>query len=103
MHITGSIPNHIARAYGITPKPSAAPVSRTAPVTSPQLTGNVTPAPATERIQNLIGARVSGGIDFAAASTPTRPGGAYQLYTRAADKIEAATAIQIGRSLDVTG
>jgi hypothetical protein len=103
MRITGSIPNHIARAYGITPKPPATTIGRTAPVTSPQPTSSIAPAPATERIQNLIGARVSGGIDFAAASTPTRPGGAYQLYTRAADKIEAATAIQIGRSLDVTG
>ncbi len=47
----------------------------------------------------------SAGQDFTlGASVTMLPGGEiFQLYTRAADKIEAAVAVQLGRSIDVTG
>lgn len=57
-----------------------------------------------QRAERLIGGRVPGSADPGAAATPTAPGGeVFQLYTRAADKIEAAVAVQLGRSIDVTG
>lgn len=118
MQINGSIPIHVARAYGV--KPPAAPVPApaaakpasmpfttpfTAPVTAPT-PSLAPPAPAptsTESVSSLVGGRVSRPIDFSAEPVAARSSHAFQLYTRAADKIEAAVAVQIGRTIDVTG
>ena len=89
MLINGSIPIHVARAYGV--KPPAAPIP-------------AVPAAAArpaEGVSSLVAGRVARPVDFAAEPAP--PGHAYQLYTRAADKIEAAVAVTIGRAIDVTG
>lgn len=52
----------------------------------------------------LIAASVNRPISFE-AHTPasSTPKAALQLYTRDADKLEAAIAIQVGRSIDLTG
>jgi len=102
MRINGSIPIHIARAYGLPPTKNVAPVRPSDPI---EKTGRAD-APPTQRgpgnIEKLVAGKVPGAVDFASASTPTSPAGAYQLYTRAADKIEAAVAVQLGRNIDVT-
>jgi hypothetical protein len=98
MRITGSgnlIPPHVARAYGVpNAKPFALPAA-TAPA-SPA-------APATSPAQSLVAGQVRGPIEFDGTSVPRPAAGVFHMYTRAADKIEAATAIQIGRTLDIKG
>ena len=61
-------------------------------------------APTTRAPDQLIAASVNRPVSFE-AHTPasSTPKAALQLYTRAADKLEVATAIQIGRSIDRTG
>ena len=55
-------------------------------------------------IDQLIAGKVTQAVDFNTSTLP-RPSTSepFQLYTRAADKIEAAVAVQVGRALDVTG
>ena len=103
MRITGSIPIHIARAYNIVQARPAAPVQQTHQIAQSQRAEKVDAYKPSESVQQLIAGNVSGPVDFISASTPTSQAGAYQLYTRAADKIEAATAVQIGQSIDITG
>lgn len=107
MRIDSSLPMHIAKAYGVTPnRPAAGPKA----ADPPQLIQAVRPADAyepadrTSPIDQLIAGNVSQAVDFDTSTLP-RPNAAepFQLYTRAADKIEAAVAVQIGRALDVTG
>lgn len=90
MQINTSIPMHVARAYGVKP---------TAPMAPP----TAAPAPTTGSVSALVGGRVSRPIDFNAEPAAAPPSHAFQMYTRAADKIEAAVAVQLGRSIDVTG
>lgn len=52
--------------------------------------------------QQLVAATVSGGIDFTSGPT-ARPGAALPFYRRPGEQNAAATAIAIGRSLDVQG
>ena len=68
------------------------------------------PAPSTRsareasslNIGRLVAARVPGGMEFdTSAMTPIRSSGAYQMYTRAADRLEAATGVQCGRVIDL--
>lgn len=97
MHIPPTnfqLPMHIAQAYGMRAS-SAVPQNRAAGKESAGATGQ------------LVAGSVSEPVNFEA--TPTAhdaaaiPAPVFQMYTRAADRIEAATAIQIGRSIDVTG
>lgn len=85
MRIGGpSNPFHIAKAY--------APVASSA-------AGNVAGP------SRLIAAKVSGGVDFSAASAPSSPpvAGAYPMYAHPADRNAAATGIALGRRIDVAG
>ena len=55
-------------------------------------------------IDRLVAGTVNQPISFnGAATSDPSDGAAFQLYNRAADKIEVATAINVGRSIDVTG
>jgi hypothetical protein len=107
MRITGSgnlIPPHVARAYGVpNAKPFALPaatasVSPAAPATSLDQASTAKPA-----TQSLVAGQVRGPIEFDGTSVPRPAAGVFHMYTRAADKIEAATAVQIGRTLDIKG
>jgi hypothetical protein len=104
MEIGGSLPFHIARAYGVAgrpPAPGAQDVNKPS-----QATPVAQPAQANgAAAQRLVAGSVSAPIDFDAPSLPSRPadGPTLQLYTRAADKIEAAVAVRVGRMLDVQG
>ncbi len=106
MQIGGSFPIHIARAYGARPAQSSAPgipIKAIAPPTRPDQTLNGS-APLGQTIDKLIGGQVNQSVNFDIASTPVNPAGnALQLYTRAADKIEAATGVLLGLSLDISG
>ena len=109
MRITGSgnlFPPHVARAYAAPAvRPSGAPAATDA--ASPL--GRVGPATdaraadASKGAQSLVAGHVTGPITFDGVSVPNPSRGVYHLYTRAADKIEAATAVQIGRAVDIKG
>ncbi len=83
-----SIPLHVARAYGLEVAQRAAAVK----------------AVRTADHESLVAGRVPGQVSFLpdAASTD-RSAGPYSLYNRAADKVEVAVAVQIGRTIDLTG
>lgn len=108
MRIGAPNPGYVLRAYGVkspaVSKP-AAPVALAA--AAPQIKPEQ-PAPASSTVASaaadrLIAGAVSGKVDFNQA-TPIQPAApALQLYTRAADKVEAATAIRIGQSIDIRG
>lgn len=125
MQISGSnIPFSAMQAYGlkkpIAPK-QAAPVAVAKPVTTAQraeqtrdvtVIGSIRPAAATTptsaasapKLQSIIAAKVPGAVSFDStgiAQAATAP--SLQLYTRAADRIEAAVAINIGRAIDMRG
>jgi len=115
MQVTGPIPFHAARAYGMSRPAGAAtpPLANKAAATAspanlahPSVSGatdtraaagiDTATAPVNGR---LIAGQVPGGVNFSGA-IPTQ-GTSLALYTRAADRVEAATAISIGRSLDL--
>ena len=118
MNISGSFPINAARAYGVGPtRPPvianrAAPLARIDPAPQTGAAHDVwKPAAApTSNVEQLVGGQVDGPV-FGSTPAPTprvtpgTPGtpGTYQLYTRAADKVEAATGVQVGRSIDVKG
>jgi hypothetical protein len=103
MRIDSSLPIHIARAYGVTPTKRPAPVARSGAIGPAQPTEKAAPHEPGEKVRQLVAGKVTGPVDFASASTPTSPAGPYQLYTRAADKIEAAVAVRTGQAIDVKG
>jgi hypothetical protein len=100
-----NLPLHIARAYGVQSQRPTSPTNRTNAATS-----NFSLRP--DRydpggpIRQLIAGAVTGKVDFSAAPGATKPASqqqVLQLYTRAADKVEAAVAVHVGRTLDVRG
>jgi len=81
MHIAGSITFEEARAYGV--------------LNTPEVVIE-TPTP---QVQQLVAARVPGEITFdGVAVSDMQP---LQLYTRCADRIEAATLLATGQHLDI--
>ena len=100
MRITGAIPINIARAYGVAPAKRAAPAN---PVAQVRPEPKVDAREPSANVQQLVAARVDQPVDFAPVRPPASASGAYQLYNRVADKIEAAVAVQIGRAIDVKG
>jgi hypothetical protein len=49
----------------------------------------------------LVAGRTPGGVEFRTQTSPSA--GSFAMYTRAADVNEIATAVAIGRRIDVTG
>lgn len=93
-----SMTPHIARAYGVQPLRPIGPTTATS--------GEMSIAPArahSPASHPLVAGRVRGAIEFDGVSVPRTHAATLNLYTRAADKIEAATAVQIGRTIDVKG
>lgn len=82
-----------ARAYGLH-APAARPVAPTAPAAAPERIGGA------ERGQSLVAGRVAGSVEFDGVAAPRR-GDALTLYSRSADRVEAAT--RLGVNLDVHG
>jgi hypothetical protein len=93
MSISGPLPFHVARAYGIPP------TTRGLPRPGPD-----TPTAAPQPIAgSLVAGRVDGPLAYEGGRSPVAEGSPLQLYTRAADKVEAAVAVRLGRAIDVRG
>lgn len=108
------IPFHAAQAYGIRPNGSARPggagqTPATGAIVPPRTAG----AERVDRISASLSNLVSGSVNSPVSQgvgfeQPTAPRGGtsdgrMQLYTRAADRIEVATDVAIGRTLDTRG
>ncbi len=107
MNVSGpNIPFHAARAYGIQRPATVAPVKQapTPESTSPAATiGSTDVAQTTPGVASrLVAGVVPGSIDFS-GSEPTPKNDALPFYRHPADRNAAAVAIQLGRSLDVSG
>ena len=84
-----------AKAYGV---PHARPATAVAGIIRPTTRGDaVNLSPGT---QNLVAGTVSQSASFDVARQAV-PGHVLQMYTRAADKIEAAVAVKHGRTIDL--
>lgn len=82
-----------SRAYGLR-------LIRQAPAT----TGASRPSPAARAPDQLVGASVREPVTFDSHHPArTTPPAVLPLYTRAADMVEVATVIHLGRSVDLTG
>jgi hypothetical protein len=103
------LPLNIAKAYGVKPTPIARPAGQ--PVVSrnddPQSSTVASIAPAavdayqrSSGISQLVAGTVNQPVNFDGAAASD---GSLRMYTRAADRIEAALGVQLGRSLDVKG
>ena len=106
MRIGGTLPPHIAQAYGIR---SSAPAARArsgeaaSPVARIEPRDTYEPS-ATSGAHRLVAGKVDRPLEFDGANVaPVRSADVLPLYTRAADKIEAAVGVHLGRSLDVNG
>ena len=98
MTIPSSLPMNIARAYGLVP---TQPISRPTPVGPRPLAPSVVPPRQRADVASITAGAVAGPVDFSPSASPAGPG--FQLYTRAADKVEAAVAVHVGSTLDVRG
>ena len=83
---------YVARAYGL-------PQARPAVAVEPMPAATATKLP--DNAQMLVAGRVSGPVEFDGVSVPRSHPAALSLYSRAADRIEAATAVHIGRTIDI--
>lgn len=95
-------PYHIARAYGVAPGSragSGTPVGPVAPSAPAEAHRDVRP----EGVRRLVAGAVPGGVQFDAGGAAQPSAGALPMYRHPADKNAAATAVNVGRSLDVRG
>lgn len=100
-----SLSFQMAQAYGVRTARQPQPISNLAPPLRPQQPDSFESASSAQR---LVAAKVAQPVSFdspASPIAPAAPGPAavYQMYTRAADKIEAAVAVHIGRAIDLRG
>jgi hypothetical protein len=108
MHITpGQFPVHAnlinaAKAYGVS---RPAPAAQAQPATPISFTIKPDVYEASVPAQKLVAGTVAGSVNFDGSPRAATPSNAYafQMYTRAADKVEAAVGVQVGRALDVSG
>lgn len=107
-------PYHLARAYNLSSakapaqvsqaQPSGAPADVRAPARVQDVPGVSlsSQSPASASINRLVAAVVPGRVDF--SGDIPRPGASeLAFYRHPADKNAAATGVQVGRSLDVSG
>ena len=94
MRIGNGLPFHIARAYGVARKPvSAGP-------TAPRQERTAGSAPARHP---LVGGSVPQPVAFDSSQRrPRSVADSLPMYNRAADTVEAAVAVQLGRMIDAT-
>lgn len=103
MEIGGPYPFRAAAAYqpgrGVQ-QPGDVRTKSVRPTTAMPSPRPVAPGP----IDRLVAARVPVGMEFNAPSmSPLRQANTFQLYTRDADRIEAATGVHRGRIVDLKG
>lgn len=105
MRITGvgTFPvSQIAKSYGLKAPAPAGALKFPKPVDATQSLAPPGAMQSSARVQQLVAAKVSQPVTFDSPSvTPLNHSPVLQMYTRAADKIEAAVGVQLGRTLDV--
>ena len=96
-------PYHIARAYGVQAPGRASGGSSSAAATTSS--SSVPEAVRPEGVRKLVAGVVPGGVAFDAGGSaqPSSPGASLPMYRHPADRNAAATAVSVGRSLDVRG
>ncbi len=103
-------PYHIARAYGLqgsgnvgpikpVQRAVTTPVQPVQPVMRDQGAGPLRDS----NLQKLVAGVVPGGVSFDASGEARPTGAALPFYRHPADKNAAATAVSVGRSLDIQG
>ncbi len=104
MRITLSQPVQPVKLYGIKPSRLGRP-GRSAATHRPHESGGRPEPPRLDQtVARLVAGVVRGPIAFGAQPQPGTPLGAtLPLYKRAADKVEAAVAVHLGRMIDVVG
>ncbi len=99
MEIRGPLPFHVAKAYGVVKTPAAAvahgAASGGASGGATRLVAGTVSVPADP---SLASNTVQG-----TASSGSRQTDAFPMYSRAADRVEVATAVALGRNLDMRG
>jgi hypothetical protein len=96
-------PYHIARAYGVQP-PASAGAAQASGVAAARPVGSEQPTSArSEGVRKLVAGVVPGGVAFDAGGGAQPAAAALPMYRHPADKNAAATAVTVGRSLDVRG
>lgn len=103
-------PYHIARAYGVQGGSNVGPVK---PIQRAVTTEVQPVAPVSrdngagilrdDNLQRVVAGVVPGGVSFGLDGSAQPSGTALPFYRHPADKNAAATAVSIGRSLDVQG
>lgn len=94
-------PFHIARAYGAAPGPRPRTI---APAEGVQSIPSDVGARALGTVGSLVAGVVPGGVSFKEDGSTAQPSApAIQMYRHPADKNAAATAVQVGKRLDVRG
>jgi len=102
---TGSLPFHIARAYGVEPDRPRVPVDQARQAVEAQRTEIRRELTNSQRnIARLIAGVVPGGIDFSRETPMPTDSDAIPFYRNAPEKNAASTSIHMtGRSIDVSG
>ena len=104
MRITFSQPAQLVEFYGIKLSGLARP-DRSAVTHRPHEAGGRPEPPRLDQtVARLVAGVVRGPIAFGPQPQPGTPlGSTLPLYKRAADKVEVAVAVQLGRMIDVVG
>lgn len=100
--IPPSIPFRVAQAYGVRApqSPATATPHEAARV---QAAADRVELSRTSKARSLVAAKVPQRMDYAVPAAPPAARGALTLYAHPADRHAAATAVRVGRSLDVQG
>lgn len=104
--IPPTIPFHVAQAYGVRPTQQTAAARATQNAQATEISAARPSGPSAKlpsAAQKLVGATVPGRVDFSGPTPTQTTDSTLQLYRHPAEKNAAATAVSIGRSLDVRG
>ncbi|MFT3686560.1 MAG: hypothetical protein QM783_16860 [Phycisphaerales bacterium] len=101
----------LARAYGsgaVTAPRQAGVVAKIAPTVPAAPADKVEVKQRAPALDALVGAVVPGKVEFSGdTAKPSQAGlgagGTYQMFRRPTDRMEAATAVSVGRRIDVQG
>ena len=100
MELRGPIPFSAAAAYGLPARPAPAASEPAAKANASAQT--MTPRPVDFLVAGTIRSDVNRGVGFDGDAVSTAPA-SMAMYSRTAERLEAATRVALGKSLDVTG
>ncbi|TVQ51277.1 MAG: hypothetical protein EA377_12935 [Phycisphaerales bacterium] len=94
----------MAQAYGMKAASRASKPTHASPPEAPKPTAPSRTPDQVMRTGELVAGTVPGKVAFTpAAGPPTGGGEVLPMYTRAADRVEAAVNIQLGKQIDLKG